>query len=45
MSTEQKVRIGILALGTVLSVVAAAHFGHLAVKIPFLEEIGGAGGS
>lgn len=45
MSTEQKVRIGILALGTVLAVVGAAHFGHLAVKIPVLEEIGGVAGS
>lgn len=46
MSTEEKIRLGILALGTVAAVVVAAHVGgHLAIKPPFLEEIGGAGGS
>ncbi len=40
MSTEDKIRLGMLALSAVSAVVLAAHFGH-AVKPPLLDEIGG----
>lgn len=45
MSTEEKIRLGLMALSVVSAVVVAAHFGHLNVKPPFLEEIGGPGGN
>ncbi|MGI0090192.1 MAG: hypothetical protein ACREBS_00640 [Nitrososphaerales archaeon] len=43
MSTDEKIRLGIMALSVVSAVVVAAHFGHLSVKPPLLEELGGAG--
>jgi len=45
MSTEDKIRLGMLALTVVSSVVVAAHFGHFAGKPPLLDEIGGIGSS
>ena len=42
MSTDEKIRLGILALSVVSAVAVAAHFGHY-VKPPLLEEIGGIG--
>lgn len=46
MSIEEKIRLGLLALGTVAAVVVAAHVGgHIAVKPPFLDEIGGNAGT
>ena len=44
MTLDEKIRLGMLALVTVSAVVVAAHFGH-AVKVPFLDEIGGGPGS
>jgi hypothetical protein len=45
MTTDEKIRLGLMALSAVSAVVVAAHFGHLAVKLPFLDEIGGGAGS
>jgi hypothetical protein len=46
MTIDEKIRLGMLALGAAASVVLAAHFGgHIAVKPPFLDEIGGNQGS
>ena len=41
MSTDEKIRFGLLALGAVGAVVLAAHVGGHVVKPPFLDEIGG----
>lgn len=41
MTLDEKIRLGILALSTVSAVVVAAHTGSVAVKPPFLDEIGG----
>jgi len=41
MSTDEKIRLGMLALSVVSAVVVAAHFGHLNVRPPLLDEIGG----
>ena len=41
MSTDEKIRLGMLALSVISAVVVAAHFGHMSVKPPFLDEIGG----
>ncbi|MHB8566051.1 MAG: hypothetical protein ACYC7D_15245 [Nitrososphaerales archaeon] len=41
MSIDQKIRLGMLALSAVSAVVVALHFGHLSVKPPLLDEIGG----
>ena len=43
MNTDEKIRLGILALSTVSAIVVAAHVGHLNVKPPFLDELGGMG--
>jgi len=44
MSTDEKIRLGILALSVVSSIAVAAHFGHTAeIKLPILEELGGLG--
>jgi hypothetical protein len=43
MSTDEKIRLGLLALSVVSAVVVAAHFGHLNVRPPLLDEIGGIG--
>ncbi|MGA2874331.1 MAG: hypothetical protein ABSE82_02220 [Nitrososphaerales archaeon] len=43
MSTDEKIRLGMLALSVVSAVVVAAHFGHLNVRPPLLDEIGGIG--
>lgn len=45
MSTDEKIRLGLLALSAVAAVVVGAHFGHLNLKSPFLDELGGSGGS
>ncbi len=45
MTLDEKIRLGILALGTISAVIVAAHFGHVtAVKPPFLDEMGGGPG-
>ncbi|MHB1907913.1 MAG: hypothetical protein ACYCQJ_03455 [Nitrososphaerales archaeon] len=45
MTLDEKIRLGILALSTVTTVVIAAHIGgHVIVKPPFLDEIGGGQG-
>jgi L-lactate permease len=42
MTTDEKIRLGFIALSAVAAVVAAAHFGgHVAIRSPFLDEIGG----
>lgn len=44
MTTDEKIRLGLMALSVVSAVVVAAHFGHAAsVRPPLLEEIGGIG--
>jgi hypothetical protein len=43
MNTDEKIRLGMLAISAVTAVIFAAHFGHLSVKPPFLDEIGGPG--
>jgi hypothetical protein len=43
MSTDEKIRLGMLALTVVSAVAVAAHFGHFNIKPPLLEEIGGGG--
>jgi hypothetical protein len=43
MTVDEKIRLGLVALSVVSSLVVAAHVGHLNVKIPFLDEIGGPG--
>ncbi len=43
MNTDEKIRLGMLALSAVTAAVVAAHFGHLSIKPPFLDEIGGQG--
>ena len=45
MTTDEKVRLGILALSALSTAVVAVHTGHLAVKPPFLDELGGILGS
>ena len=44
MTTDEKIRLGLLALSAVSAVVVAAHFGHVNVRPPFLDELGGSGG-
>ncbi len=44
MTLDEKIRLGMLALAAVSAVVVAAHFGHH-IQVPFLDEIGGGGGS
>lgn len=43
MSTDEKIKLGMLALSVVSAVVVAAHFGHFSLKPPLLDEIGGPG--
>lgn len=43
MSTEDKIRLGMLALAAISTVVATVHFGHTGFKPPFLDELGGIG--
>ncbi len=45
MTTDEKIRLGLLALSAVAAIVVGAHVGHLSVKPPFLDEIGGPGGT
>jgi hypothetical protein len=45
MTIDEKIRLGILALSAVATVVVAAHTGHISVRPPFLDEIGGGQGS
>jgi hypothetical protein len=44
MTTDEKIRLGLLALSAVAAVVVGAHVGHLNIHSPFLDEIGGTGG-
>jgi hypothetical protein len=44
MQLYEKIRLGLLAVSVVSAVLVAAHFGHV-VKLPVLEELGGAGSS
>jgi hypothetical protein len=41
MRTDEKIRLGMIALSAVAAVVVAAHVGHVNMRIPFLDEIGG----
>jgi hypothetical protein len=41
MRTDEKIRLGMIALSAVTAVVVAVHVGHPNLKIPFLDEIGG----
>jgi hypothetical protein len=43
MNTDEKIRLGMLALSAVTAVILASHVGHLSVKPPFLDELGGQG--
>ena len=43
MTTDEKIRLGIIALSALAAAVVAVHTGHLNVKPPFLDEIGGVG--
>lgn len=43
MSTDEKIRLGILALSAVSAVVLASHMGHIAVRPPWLDDLGGQG--
>ncbi len=45
MSIDEKIRLGLLALSVATAIVVGAHVGHLAIKPPFLDELGGSGGS
>lgn len=47
MTTDEKIRFGILALSAVSAVVVAAHAGHFpaGIKPPSLDELGGIVGS
>ena len=41
LSTDEKIKLGLLAVSVVSAVVVAAHFGHINEKPPLLDEIGG----
>lgn len=46
MTIDEKIRLGLVALSVISGAVVAVHFGHAsAVKLPFLEELGGTGSS
>ncbi|MHB8565853.1 MAG: hypothetical protein ACYC7D_05750 [Nitrososphaerales archaeon] len=45
MSTDDKIRFGMLALTVVSTVAVAIHFGHFGGKLPLLDELGGIGSS
>jgi hypothetical protein len=45
MTTDEKIRLGMLALSAVSAVIVAAHVGHLSLRLPFLDEIGGNAGT
>ena len=45
MTSDEKIRIGMIALSVVASAILAVHFGHAQVKPPFLDELGGGLGS
>ena len=45
MTSDEKIRIGMIALSVVASAILAVHLGQAHIKPPFLDELGGGLGS